>query len=250
MSMLPVAVLAGGKATRLGRLTLQRPKSLLRVAGHPFIHWQLNLLAQQGVTDAVLCVGHFADQIRDAVGDGRDFGVAVRYSCDGDTLRGTGGALKHALPLLGRAFFVLYGDSYLPCSFAAAQAGYEASGAAALMTVVRNQDRWVRSNVVYREGRIIEYNKRAPRWPDMAYIDFGLGVLSAHVVQRYRAGAAFDLADLYHELSLRSELAALEVTGRFYEIGSVQGIAATERYLANDHRAADELRRTVPAGSR
>jgi len=250
MSMLPVAVLAGGRATRLGTLTAQQPKSLVRVAGRPFIHWQLNLLAQQGVTEAVLCVGYFAEQIRDAVGDGREFGVAVRYSCDGDTLRGTGGAVKHALPLLGRAFFVLYGDSYLPCSFAAVQASYEASGAAALMTVVRNPDRWVKGNVVYRAGRIIEYNKRAPRPSDMAYIDFGLGVLSADAVETHPAGAAFDLADLYHELSLRGELAGLQVAGRFYEIGSAQGLAATERYLANDPRAADELRTTIPAGSR
>jgi NDP-sugar pyrophosphorylase family protein len=112
--MLPVAVLAGGLARRLGQLTETVPKSLLRVAGRPFIHWQLGLLAQQGVTEAVLCVGHLGEQIRAAVGDGTGFGITVRYSFDGRTLLGTGGALKRAEPMLGTAFFVLYGDSYLP----------------------------------------------------------------------------------------------------------------------------------------
>lgn len=239
--MLPVAVLAGGLATRLGQLTEKVPKSLLPVAGRPFIHWQLALLAQQGVTEAVLCVGHLGEQIRNAVGDGTRFGITVRYSFDGRARLGTGGALKRAVPMLGTAFFVLYGDSYLPCSFAAVQAAYEASGAPALITVFCNHDQWDKSNVLLRENRIVEYHKGAPRHAGMAHVDFGLGIVSAQSLARYPTGAAFDLADLYRELSQRSELAALEVTERFYEIGSIQGIEATERYLTNQ-RAADELR--------
>jgi NDP-sugar pyrophosphorylase family protein len=239
--MLTVAVLAGGLATRLGQLTEKMPKSLLRVAGRPFIHWQLGLLAQQGVTEAVLCVGHLGEQIRSAVGDGTGFGITVRYSFDGRTLLGTGGALKRALPMLGTAFFVLYGDSYVPCSFAAVQAAYEASDAPALITVFCNQGRWDESNVSFHGGRIVEYHKGAPRHAGMAHVDFGLGIVSAQSLETYPSGAAFDLADLYRELSLRSELAGLEVTDRFYEIGSLQGIEATERYLTNQ-RAADELR--------
>jgi NDP-sugar pyrophosphorylase family protein len=230
MNRLPVAVLAGGLATRLRPVTESVPKALLPVAGRPFVHWQLGLLAQQGVTDAVLCVGHLGEQIRAAVGDGTGFGMTVRYSFDGHTLLGTGGALKRAVPMLGTAFFVLYGDSYVPCSFAAAQAAYGHSGAPGLMTVLCNADRWDRSNVLFREGTIVEYNKRAPR-AGMQHVDFGLGILSAQTLETYPSGAAFDLADLYHELSLRGELAGLEVTERFYEIGSARGMEATERYL-------------------
>jgi NDP-sugar pyrophosphorylase family protein len=212
------------------------PKALLQVAGRPFVHWQLGLLAQQGVTDAVLCVGHLGEQIQAAVGDGTGFGITVRYSFDGHTLLGTGGALKRAVPMLGRAFFVLYGDSYVPCSFAAAQAAYEESGAPGLMTVLCNGDRWDKSNVLFREGTIVEYNKRAPL-PGMQHVDFGLSILSAQTLETYPSGSAFDLADLYHELSLRGELAGLEVSERFYEIGSARGIEATERYLTARGRA-------------
>jgi len=116
--MLPVAILAGGLATRLHPLTDRVPKSLLRVAGRPFLFHQLELLKNQGVDRVVLCIGHLGDQIMAAVGDGRSFGLAVAYSLDGRELLGTGGALKKALPLLGETFFVLFGDSYVPCSFA------------------------------------------------------------------------------------------------------------------------------------
>ena len=221
---------------RLRPVTEQVPKALLSFAGRPFIHWQLELLARQGITQAVLCVGFLGGQIRDAVGDGSDFGVAVRYSFDanedGGALLGTGGALRRALPMLGEAFFVLYGDSYLDCSFAAVQTAYEMSGAPGLMTVYRNADRWERSNVLWRDGAIAEYNKRTPR-PEMAHVDYGLAVLSARTLGKWPDGSMFDLADLYHELSVRGELAGLEVSERFYEIGSIQGMADTERHLSS-----------------
>ena len=235
MSTLPVAILAGGLATRLRPVTDNVAKALLPIAGRPFIHWQLGLLAQQGVTDVVLCAGHLGEQIQAAVGDGSGFGVTVRYSFDGDTLLGTGGALRRALPMLGAAFFVLYGDSYLRCSFAAAQTAYEASAALGLMTVFCNEDRWEKSNVLLRNGRVIEYDKHSPR-PGMRHIDYGLSIFSMQALQRSPAGAAFDLADLYHELALRGELAALTVSERFYEVGSIGGIEATEHYLMSGSR--------------
>lgn len=228
--MLPVAILAGGLATRLRPLTERLPKSLLPVAGRPFIEWQLELLAQQGITEVVLCVGFLAGQIRDALGDGAAYGLRLRYSSDGGTALGTGGALRRALPLLGEEAFVLYGDSYLPCAFDAAQSAYEASGAPALMSVLRNENRWDRSNVLVQDGRIIEYNKHAPH-AGMAHIDYGLGVVSASCLAGLCDGEPFELSDLYHQLSLRGELAGFEVRERFYEIGSWQGMADTESYL-------------------
>ena len=71
-------------------------------------------------------------------------------------LLGTAGALKQALPLLGEACFVLYGDSYLPCNYRAVQTAFEQSGRLALMTVLRNDGRWDRSNVEFVDGSILE----------------------------------------------------------------------------------------------
>jgi NDP-sugar pyrophosphorylase family protein len=228
---LPVAILAGGLATRLRPITERIPKSLVDVAGEPFIARQLRYLKGQGLTDVVLCLGHLGEQVQAVVGDGAGFGLSVRYALDGPTLLGTGGALRNALPLLGDAFFVFYGDSFLPIDFNAVEADFLRSGQPALMTVLHNRNRWDRSNVLLAGARIAEYNKRAPR-PEMTHIDYGLGILSAATLQPKPAGAAFDLADLYHELSLSGRLACHEVHERFYEIGSHQGLSETIDYFS------------------
>ena len=103
------------------------------------------------------------------------------------------------------------------------------------MTVLRNHDRWDKSNVDFRDGRVVEYNKHHPR-TDMGYIDYGLSILSATSLSRYPAGGAVDLADVYHALSLAGLLAGHEVFERFYEIGSHQGLAETEEYFKRQAR--------------
>ena len=228
--MLPVAILAGGLATRLHPITETIPKSLVDVAGKPFIVRQLDYLQQQGITHVVLCISYLGEQVEAIVGDGAAFGLKVDYSWDGPSLLGTGGALRQALPLLGEQFFVFYGDSYLPIDFQAVERDYLISSKPALMTVLRNDDLWDKSNVLFQDGRITEYNKRSPR-PEMAHIDYGLGVLSAAALKDAPVNEPFDLADLYHKLSVQGALAGHEVFERFYEIGSHKGLQETINYF-------------------
>ena len=234
--ILPVAILTGGLATRLRPITEKIPKALVDVAGKPFVVRQLEYLKQQGIIRVVLCVGHLGEQLEAVVGDGSAFGLDVRYSWDGQRLLGTGGALRQALPLLGEKFFVFYGDSYLPIDFPAVEREFLASGKPALMTVLKNGNRWDKSNVLFRDGRLVEYNKRAPR-PEMAHIDYGLGVLSASVFDGSPANEIFDLADTYHDLSLRGLLAGHEVFERFYEIGSRDGLSEAVEYFRKRDKA-------------
>jgi NDP-sugar pyrophosphorylase family protein len=227
---LSVAILAGGLATRLRPITETIPKALVDVAGVPFIYRQLAYLQKQGVKRAVLCTGYLGEMIESVVGDGSTFDIEVIYSPDGPTLLGTGGAIRQALPLLGDSFFLLYGDSYLPIDFSAVQNAFFESGKVGLMTVLDNGDRWDKSNVLFQDGRLIEYNKKSPR-PDMRYIDYGLAVLRCGAFERRKTGEIFDLADLYHKLSVENDLAGYEVHERFYEIGSHSGLREAEAYF-------------------
>jgi NDP-sugar pyrophosphorylase family protein len=228
--MLPVAILAGGLGTRLGALTESIPKSMVNVAGKPFIARQLDYLREQGLSRVVLCIGHFGAQIREFVGTGLGFGIEVSYSEDGSSLLGTGGALRRASQLLGDHFFVLYGDSFLPVDFFSVQQAYQLSGKQALMTVLKNESRWDKSNALFVDGQLIEYNKHATR-AEMNYIDYGLGVLSASILKQLPSTQYFDLADVYQDLSAKGKLAGLEVHQRFYEIGSHSGLKETEEYF-------------------
>ena len=234
--MFPVAILAGGLATRLRPITETLPKALVAVAGKPFIVRQLEYLREQGISNVVLCVGYLGNMIRGVVGDGKQFGIKVSYSEDGPNLLGTGGALNKAIPLLTDQFFVLYGDSFLPVNFSFIQGAYEESGQPALMTVLRNQNQWDKSNVLFVDDQILEYNKREPR-TEMTYIDYGLGVISASVFKQRPVGQPFDLAHVYQDLSLRRQLAGFEVHERFYEIGSHTGLKETEDYFVNKDKA-------------
>jgi NDP-sugar pyrophosphorylase family protein len=227
---LPVAILAGGLARRLRPITETIPKALVEVAGTPFIRRQLDYLRRQGVSRVVLCVGFLGEEIEAVIGDGSAIGLSVSYSQDWPKLMGTGGALKQALPLLDSRFLVLYGDSYLPIDFAAVERAFLASGKPALMTVQRNADRWDKSNVLFEDNVIVEYNKSAPS-PDMRHIDYGLGALSAEVLAHEATTGSFDLAEIYHRLSLSGQLAGYEVHERFYEIGSHQGLAEAADYF-------------------
>jgi NDP-sugar pyrophosphorylase family protein len=225
--MLPVAILAGGLATRLKPLTESIPKSLVAIAGEPFIAHQLRLLQKNGIERVVLCVGHLGGMIEEVIGNGNVFGLKVEYSYDGADLMGTAGAVRIALPRLGPSFFVLYGDSYLPCDYRAVQNAFERSGKSGLMTVFRNEGQWDTSNVEFEDGRVLAYSKKN-RTPRMRYIDYGLGVFRAEVFSQIQVR---DLADLYEALLTSGQLAAFEVRERFYEIGSPAGLEETSRYL-------------------
>jgi NDP-sugar pyrophosphorylase family protein len=232
---LPVAILAGGLATRLRPITEKIPKSLVEVAGKPFIVRQLDYLHRQQIRDVVLCVGHLGDMIEAVVGDGSRFGLEVSYSIDGPLLLGTGGALRQALGLLGDSSFVLYGDSYLPVDFSAVEAEFRASRQPALMTVLNNQDRWDKSNVRWIDGELLEYNKTAPR-PDFGYIDYGLTIVKRAIMESYPANEPFDLATVFHRLSLEGRLHGYEVFDRFYEIGSPSGLKEAEAFFRMEDR--------------
>jgi NDP-sugar pyrophosphorylase family protein len=207
------------------------------VAGRPFIFHQLELLRSQGLQHIVVCAGFLGEQIQAAVGDGGRFGLSVRYSFDGENLLGTAGAINRALPLLGEHCFVLNGDSYLRCSYQRTQERYTHSGRPALMTVLRNDNRWQRSNVAFRDGEITAYDKQSP-CAAMSYIDFGLSVMSATVIAQCSAAGINDLSTLCAALAAQGRLAALEVSERFYEIGSLQGIQDTEAHLLNQTASA------------
>ena len=226
----PLAILAGGLATRMRPFTEYVPKSLLRVDGEPFLAHQLHLLVEQGVQDIVICCGHLGEQIEAFAGNGSRFGCRIRYSCDGDKLLGTGGALRRALPLLGEGFFVMYGDSYLLADPLRAWKAFLTSRQPALMTVLRNDGLWDANNVEMRNGTVVCYDKLR-RGPELRFIDYGLSVMRTSVLEAWPEREPFDLAAVMAGLAAEGRLAAHEVHGRFYEIGSPEGLHDTERML-------------------
>jgi NDP-sugar pyrophosphorylase family protein len=230
IGMPPIAVLAGGLATRMRPLTEQLPKALLQVAGEPFIAHQLRLFAAEGIEDVKLLVGYRWEQIQAFAGDGRRFGVQLDYIVDGPEPLGTGGAIRNAIDRLGSEFLVTYGDAWLDTRYAAVVEAFHASGRQALICVFRNENRWDKSNVLFENGIIRHYSK-SRRLAEMHYIDWGLGMMNAALIAAWPIGEPWDLSELYEKLSTADLLAGYEVAQRFYEIGSMAGLAETDRLL-------------------
>lgn len=232
----PVLILCGGLATRLGERTKSTPKAMLQIAGRPFIDHQLRLLKRQGVSRVVMCVGYLHDQLEQYVGDGSGFGLDVRYSTDGPTLLGTGGAVQKASHLVEDEFAILYGDSYLDIDFSPIYARFIESGKLGLMTVFANHDQWDKSNVVFRNDCVELYDKHR-QLPEMRYIDYGLTILRKRALHTHPEGKSFDLAETLNLISRDGQLAGYEVFKRFYEIGSAAGIRDMEEYLKQSHKS-------------
>jgi len=230
-SEMPALILAGGYATRLRPLTERIPKSLIDVAGRPFLWHQLKLLKRNGIRRAVLAVGYLGEMIRERFGDGSEIEISLEYSFDGPAPLGTGGAIKKALPLLPERFFVLYGDSYLNCDYRSVQSAFCRDGLPGLMTIYRNEGLFDRSNVEFDGTRILRYDK-TNRTPSMRHIDYGLGAFQRIAFESIADGERCDLAIVYQDLLRAGKLAAFEVHERFYEIGSPDGLRETTDFLS------------------
>jgi NDP-sugar pyrophosphorylase family protein len=230
-----VLILAGGLGTRMRPVTHTIPKALIPVNGRPFAFHQLELLKQHGIIRATFSIGFKGEQIEQAVGDGRAFGLRVDYVDEGPELVGTGGAVRLAYDrgALEEVFFVLYGDSYLPIDYQAPWSAFAQSEAPALMTVFRNQGQFDRSNARFAQGKVF-YDKQAAAQGQSGfdYIDYGLSILRRQTVQAIPAGTKTDLAQLFHSLSLQDQLMGYEVKERFYEAGSPEGLLALEQFVS------------------
>jgi len=226
-------VLAGGLATRMRPQTLTLPKSMLPVAGRPFVDWQLERLAACGVGDVVMCVAHLAEQIEAHVGDGSRLGVRVRWAHERGKLLGTAGAIRATLELLDESFLVTYGDSYLPFDYAEPlrilQAHADCDG---VMSAYRNEGKWDASNVVVdASGQWIERYEKGTGDRAFDHIDYGATALRRSVIAALPPGEPRGLDSVQHDLAAAKRLRACIARERFFEIGSPEGLAELDRHL-------------------
>lgn len=224
-----VAILAGGKATRLGNLAKTQPKSMIEADGKPFLEHQLEFLRDSGVSNVVLCIGHMGEQIKRYFGDGERFGVAIEYSVETTPL-GTAGALGLARPLLDDVFFTMYGDSFLSVDFARVADHFKASNKLALMTVYRNHDNYDASNTVVEGDFVKQYSKKE-RTNGMVHIDYGVNLFRKEVLDMIPPDEFQALEDLFPRLIDSDQLLAYEIEERFYEIGSTQGLQEFRQFV-------------------
>ena len=223
-----VVILAGGLGTRLGELTRETPKPLVSVAGRPFLERQVEFLAAQGFRRFLLLSGYLGERIEAHFGDGRRFGVDVEHSREPQPL-GTGGGVRRALARLEERFLLLYGDSFLPTSYAPLAEKLESRGLGGVMAAGSTG---VEPNVALdADGRVVRYSKAA-RDAGLAYIEAGALALRAAEIGRLPEGVSSLESDLYPEMIASGRMAAWVSPTPFYDIGTPDGLSRAEAFFA------------------
>ena len=227
-------ILAGGLGTRLRPRTETVPKAMIPVRGRPFLEYELELLRAAGINDVVVCVGHLGKAVQDHFGEGKEFGIRMRYSWDGPKLLGPAGALKQAEAMLNDSFFVTYGDAYLRAPYAKVMDALESSEKLGVMTVYRNDNKYGRSDLEVKDGFVVRYDKSRPT-SETKWINFGVSALRREALNLVKKGVLCGEEEFYGKLISRRELLAFPVDQRFYEIGTPDSLAEFERLMAG-HR--------------
>lgn len=266
-----VVVLMGGLGTRLKEYTKECPKPLVDVEGRPFFDYSLKLLMHHGFKKFLFLIGYRAEMIEEYYGDGSRLGISITYCYDGKELLGTGGAVKRAYDHLEDDFLLMYGDSFMDIDYEETLYRYfegRSRGMRALMTVLRNGNRFDKSNVIMDGTEIKLYNKKDTS-PEMDYIDYGVCVYEKSLFsddyingllgrseeadlncidktdksevsgwtgadtdkEEQRKNVRFDIAVLQNRLSIDKKIAAHIVTKRFYEIGSPEALNEFRNYV-------------------
>ncbi|MDA4112345.1 MAG: sugar phosphate nucleotidyltransferase [Thaumarchaeota archaeon] len=226
-------ILAGGLGTRLRPLTNTTPKPMVLVNGRPFLEYELKLLAKNGISDFVLCVGYLGEVIRDYFGSGEKLGISIQYSFDGEEPLGIAGALKRAEPILQDVFIVTYGDSYLRAEYAGAMKQFLRAGKLGMMLAYENHNRYGRSDLAIKDGFVTRYDKQH-QTPDMVWINYGISILRRETLKSIPSDQKYDEEQFYGELIKKNELLAFVVKDRFFEIGTGPALKEFESFISGE----------------
>jgi NDP-sugar pyrophosphorylase family protein len=222
---IPLYVLAGGMATRLGALSKTLPKYLMPVsAKEAFADLHLRWAASQGFKEVVLCVGHLSDQIEEYCGDGSSWQLRISYSQDGDKLLGTGGALLQAYERFHKRgpIAVTYGDTLLDISCAAVAETSQKYRGESVMSIYRNEVSGHVCNARLDGDKFLYDKKNPPKGAE--HIDYGYLQLSEDFLHSLSPGVAVDLAEPLTVSSRAGKLHPFLVKNRFWEIGSPESL--------------------------
>lgn len=224
-----LVVIAGGKGTRLGNVSKTLPKSLIPVANKPFLDHQLSLIRRWGVDRILFCLGHLGNEIRDFLSR-YESNLEFNISFEGETPKGTGGALLNAWEKLEEQFAVVYGDSYLLLDFEEAFEDFKSSKES-LMCVARSPYFDCPNNVNVESGFISQYSKATIK-SEFRYLDYGLIFFKKFELEKFKSRVSFDLSEILELLIKNRSLRARVLEDEFYEVGTERGIKRLEEFLS------------------
>jgi MurNAc alpha-1-phosphate uridylyltransferase len=217
-------VLAAGRGERMRPLTDKEPKPLLRVGGKRLIEYHLERLVAGGFRQVVINTGWLGDMLEPVLGDGSRWGLSITYSHERPEPLETGGGIFHALPLLGNAPFLLVnGDVWTDIDFGPLRRD-PPEGSLAHLVFVPNPPQHARGDFVLENGRVSD--REGAR-----YTYAGVGIYRPEFFAGCRPGK-FPLLPLLRSAIARGAMTGELHTGRWYDIGTPERLAALDAQLS------------------
>ncbi|HRP26332.1 MAG TPA: nucleotidyltransferase family protein [Thauera sp.] len=221
-------ILAAGRGERMRPLTDHTPKPLLAVGGKPLIVWHIERLRAAGITELVINHAHLGHRLEEALGDGSALGVRIRWSPEARALE-TAGGIRHALPLLGAApFVVINGDVFCDADFSILSAAAErlaSTDECAHLLLVDNPDHHPGGDFhLGADGRI-----DADGIPRLTFS--GLGAYHPALFSALADNTPAKLAPLLREAMAAGKVRGQHHRGRWIDVGTPQRLAELDRDL-------------------
>jgi histidinol-phosphate phosphatase family protein len=223
-------ILAGGRGTRMRPITDDRPKPMVPVLGRPFLEYQVEQLREQGFDRVLLLLGYLPEVVREHFGDGRKWGLRIDYRVtDADQL--TSSRIADAKDLLDPCFLLLYCDNYWPMQMDRLWDRFRQARRPALITVYGNQDGYSRGNVILDEDHNVRVFDRTRSMPGLKQVEISYAVITKPCLDLLpEADSLFEEA-VYAPLADQERLAAYVSDHRYYSVGSLQRLPATEDFF-------------------
>jgi D-glycero-D-manno-heptose 1,7-bisphosphate phosphatase len=226
-------ILAGGRGTRMRPLTDDRPKPMIEFHGRPFLEYLVEMLREQGFERVLMLLGYLPEVVRDHFGDGARFGVAIDYSIsDPDDL--TVSRVRRVRDRLAESFLLLYCDNYWPLQMDRMWARFSELDVPAMVTVYANRDgyRPGKDSVLVDEKGYVRAFDKTRTTPGVSGVEISYAILTRPVLELLpERDELLELA-LYPQLAALGQLGAFVSDHRYYSVGSLERLPATERFLA------------------
>lgn len=223
-------ILAGGLGTRLGSIVKDVPKPMVQIHGRPFLHWQIEYLKHQGVTDVLLLVSTKAGVITEYFDKQPVQGVTVTY-CHETTPMGTGGALKNALAQLQDDFFLVNGDSFLPISLPNMHRHSRVHAYPVTVAAFDDLHRVpVPANLKVKDLKVLAYTKGGGEEGNFNWVDAGVYAFKKDIVATWPDGK-FDMESRYQDLIAEGKIGIFPVKTRFFDIGTPERLKVFEDHI-------------------
>ncbi len=222
-------VLAGGLGTRLKAAVSDRPKVLAPAGGRPFLDYVLSYLASQGMFHAILSVGYLGEQVKAFAGDGRSWGLEIRYSEEQAPL-GTGGALRLASQGLEEPFFALNGDTLFTANLGELWAAHRSRPASATLALLEVEQGWQRGCVILaNDGKIATFDEK-PEGAGPALVNGGIYLLEPQALAAIVPGQPGSIErEVFPQLVAQGRLYGQAQAAYFADIGTPESLAEFER---------------------